>query len=218
MPENEDFFLKRISELERSLHKTADESKRRKLLIRKMTAEMDGIKSERDALNAQLEDSKQRPPDEWEVKYRAKEKEVWKRDHVSAWKDISEQRLLSGVPLEEIWSKIGYEPGEAVPTPEQVQEHLEKAKAVVPYLFRVDGQTQGNPTKPASQNGTQQPDGSRGRLSVSSGVDLSRGSRSPVPGEYVVSKRQLRDPNFFRLNQKSINEASRNNTLVVTDD
>lgn len=215
MAENEEFFMKRISELERLLHRTSAESKKRKLAIRELTEERDRLKSSQEDMVREIESAKSRPPDEWELKYRAKEKEVWQRDHKEAWKEIATKKLVDGVPLEEIWGKIGYNPGSEVPGPDQILEQLEKARSVAPYLFRVDGPTD----KPESQQGTKTPErDTRGRLAVTNGLDLSRGSRTANPGEYVISKSQLRDPNFFRLNQKSINEASKNNALVVTDD
>lgn len=214
MADNDEFMLKRISELEQLVHKANEESKKRKILNRKLTAEMEELRKAHEESRREIEETRSRPADEWQSKYEAIRREVWKRDHKDAWNANLNGKLVDGVPLEEIWAKIGYEPSEQMPTPERIAEQLEQARQTAPYLFRPvqTGSTSGRAPTPTPPAGGQ----SEGRARLSVPMDLSRGGRTSGPTELVITKSQLQDPNFFRNNRKAIIEAQKNNALVVT--
>lgn len=216
MADNEEFMLKRISELEQLVHRANEESRKRKVVNRKLVTEMEELRKSHAESQRELEEIRARPADEWQAKYESVRREVWKRDHRDVWNANINGKLVDGVPLEEIWSKIGYEPSEQPPTAERIAEQLERARQVAPYLFRPaqTGGTPGRAPTPIPPAGGQ-PE-ARTRLSVP--IDLSRGGRSSGPTELVITKSQLQDPNFFRNNRKAIIEAQKNNSLVVTNE
>lgn len=212
---NQDFMMKRISELEKIVAETGRQARKYRLARRKVEDDLTAEREARQKLAEELEGLKAAPPDEWKVRFDAAQKEIWKRDQKDTWKSYVGEKLVEGVPIEEIWSKIGYEPGSEQPTPEFITARLEQAKQVAPYLFRADGTAKGTPPTPAPQNGAAPESQSARRLTLP--PDLSRGSRAGVPGELVVTRDQLRDPAFMMNpgNKKAMAEARKAGVLVI---
>lgn len=214
---NQSFMLKRISDLESEIHATRTEAKKYRLRGKATTKELEDLKVRYAEVEKTIEESRANP-DPWQAKYQEIQKQLWSRDHRDAWTPVARERLVDGVPIEEIWSKIGYTPGDRVPDSDAIVEHLAKAQKAAPYLFRAAGTATQAPTAtPESLEGAQDDTNARGRLAIPPGMGLGRGARSSGPTELVIKRSQLQTPGFYHQNKKSITEADRNGTLVVID-
>jgi hypothetical protein len=78
-------------------------------------------------------------PDEWKAKAEEASAKLIARDHRDAWKTAVGDQLHDKVAVEKLWNEIGYQPGEAIPTPEQITEQISKAREAAPYLFKPVG-------------------------------------------------------------------------------
>ena len=215
---NEDFMLRRISELEGLVHKATAEAKKYRWAKKNLLKEHEELQAEHARVVKEVAESAA-TPDEWKSKYEDVLQQVRKRDHRDAWVPVAKPQLVDGVPIEEIWSKIGYSPGEEIPGPESINERLSAAKKAAPYLFKPDGaglahSATADPSERGHGVGVPP---ERARLSVPPGMGFSQGSRQAVPGEFVVTKTQLQTPGFYTNNSKAIQDAQKNNRLVVTD-
>ena len=216
--EGNDVLLSQIKDLQKQVRDLEAKGHKYRTERREWMKERDELRASRESSAKELEEARSRPTDEWQTKYEEVRKEVWNRDHRDAWKPVISEKLVDGVPLEEIWSKIGYSPGEATPTPAQILEHMEKARAVAPYLFRVDGTTKGGSPAPESRSETQAESNGKGRLAVPPGMGIGRGSRATGASELVLTKDQMRNPEYMRLNQRAIAQARKDNVLVIQTD
>jgi hypothetical protein len=131
------------------------------------------------------------------------------RDHRDAWKEAVADQLNDKVTIEDIWAKLGYQPGEAIPTTEQIREQVKAAREAAPYLF-VPGAT---PT-----NGLPGPRPSAPPPPLVAPVPPSRGAPDTAARRFEMRKSDSRNPAWMRANQDNIDEARKAGTLVFVDD
>lgn len=215
MAENENgFLLKRIGELERQLGEANAEAKKRRIQAKTITKELNEIQIERDQIMREREMLRS-SPSEWQAKYETLQKELRTRDHRDVWTKTIGEDLQDKVPLEEIWSKIGYQPGENVPSEHEIKQQAKAAREVAPYLFRSQEQI-GRAPEPT----TTAPVGAQVHQKPTAQVpfDASRGDRDTGQRRFVVRQSEMRDVNFMMANSKMISEASRKGILEIQPD
>ena len=165
-------------------------------------AERDRLAQEREAASA--------TPGEWQQKAEDLQKQLRSRDHRDAWLGAIGDQLGAKVPIEEVWAKLKYEPGDQVPTAEQIREQAQAARDAAPYLFS-EGRGSGQ-TAPA---GAQQTSSGNGQGSLSVPLDVSRGVRDTGIGRMVVRESEMRDVGFMMSNTKALAEASKAGNLTI---
>lgn len=151
---------------------------------------------ELDTLRRQVEDlTKAR--DEWKGKAEAApgdqakritelEGQIRRRDHKDVFAAALAGQLNEKVTVDDLWSKIGYEPGEKLPAADQLKELIGKARDAAPYLFAPEGgqaQGQAAQTQPAAPPWA------------------GRGIGGQSEGPVTLTEAQLRDPAFMLSNQ-----------------
>jgi hypothetical protein len=206
---NGDFLLRRVGELERQLAESNAEAKKRRLSSRKLQAECDALKAERETLAAErdtLKTTVETAPSEWRAKYEDLSQQVRTRDHRDAWARVLGDQLAAKVPVEEVWSKLGYRPGDELPTEQQIKEQAGTVRETAPYLFQT-----ASATDAPDPRGSQRAAG--GTLEV--GLDAGRGAPDKGTEKLYVRESQLKDPRFALPNTKALAEASRAGNLVV---
>src|ERR1700687_830548 len=145
MSDNENgFLLKRISERECALVEANADAKKRRIQFRDASKELAETKERLEQLGRDR-DTLQKSPSEWQKKYEAAEQQLRVRDHRDAWLSVVGESLNEKVPLEEVWSKIKYQPGENLPTESEIRSQVKVARDAAPYLFRQES----DPAKPA---------------------------------------------------------------------
>jgi hypothetical protein len=131
------------------------------------------------------------------------------RDHRDAWRDTLSGTLNDKVAIEDVWAKLGYSPGDKVPTADEIREQAKSAREAAPYLFK-PGET---PT-----NGSQGPKASTPPPPLTAPIVPSRGAPDNSARRFEVRKSQSRDPAWMRQNQDNIDEARRAGTLTFVED
>lgn len=192
------------------------EAARRRVKARALRDERDGAASERDRLKVELEQS-QRERDELSAKLTAEpgehlreierlKGELRTRDHRETFKRIAAEAQAAPGAIEDLWTLSGYRAEGDQPDEVRIRELVEGAKASRPYLFQGKpaeaGKTEGPPAAPVRPPGP----------------GLSRGVPDATSGGVAVRQAQLRDPNWMRLNQGSIAEASKKGLLTILPD
>lgn len=199
------FLLRRISELERQVAEANAEAKKRRIEKKAVAKEAEDLRAERDAL-AKEREALQASPGEWQRKAEELQKQVRVRDHRDAWHAAIGDMLNEKVPLEEVWSKLKYEPGDQIPTSQEIKEQVKAARDAAPYLFR-------------QETATPAPGGAKPtREALHVPLDASRGDRDTGLGKFVVRQSDMRNPIFMMANSKKISEASRDGNLTVLPD
>lgn len=165
----------RIQQLEKEAAELRAESKNHRLKKNKSAEELANAQKQIEALTAER--------DQWKSKAEASPKEVQakldetlaqlrERDHRDAFAGELKDQLADKATILDLWDKIDYRPGEALPKPEQITELVGKAREAAPYLFRpADSTSATDPrgsTQPPKQplNGAQ--GGGRGDLDTAS--------------------------------------------------
>jgi hypothetical protein len=207
--------LARITELEASLVDANSEAAKRRRQVReereahsatekaleKATGELGQVKAKVDA-----------PPDEWKTKHDALQGKLHARDARDEWaKVLGGDSLHEKVTIEKLWSEIGYTPGEALPTPEEITEQVKTARESVSYLFKDPGST---PT-PAPGGATKVV-----KPPLKETVPAGRGAPGTTASRVTVRKSQLGDPKWALdpVNKKTLADASKAGVLDIVDD
>lgn len=210
MSDNENgFLLKRISELERALVEANAEAKKRRLQVKASTKELTELRQEREQLAKEREALKS-SPSEWQAKAESLQKELRVRDHRDAWTKIVGEELNDKVPLDEVWSKIQYQPGENVPSESEIRSQVKAARDAAPYLFR---QTSESGT-PAPAGAQQAPKATSGQASQVP-FDASRGDRDMGQRRFVVRQSEMQNAGWMMSNSKALSDASRKGILDI---
>lgn len=205
--ENE-FLLKRISELERALVEANGEAKKRRLKHRDESKELEALRAEKETWTRER-DALKSSPTEWQAKYEAIEKELRTRNHRDVWQKTIGDQLNEKVTLEKVWAEIQYQAGENIPSESEIKSQVKAARDVAPYLFRQP-----------SESGMPAPAGAQPQSKATSHVpfDASRGDRDTGQPRFTVRKSDMQNVSFMMSNSKKIAEASRNGTLDVLPD
>jgi chromosome segregation ATPase len=87
-----------------------------------------------------------------EVAKRVKELEgqIVIRDHKDAFRKTLNGKLHPAASIDEVWAAIAYQPGDSLPTDEQITELVGKAQEAKPYLFYMEAPG-GPPAAPGAQ-------------------------------------------------------------------
>lgn len=178
---------------------------------REALGEVEALRKQVESLTAERDQFKQKAettPNELQAKVEALTSEIRTRDHRDAFSRSVGGRLVDKADVNHVWQALNYQPGEAVPTPEQVEEQLGKAREAAPWLFR-----EGSGVTPQSSPGgtthgfqvpaTQPPPGS------------GRSDSGTSSGRFVVSPQQMGDPAWMQANQQRIADAYASGALVV---
>jgi hypothetical protein len=209
MSESENgFLLKRISELERALVETNAEAKKRRIQLRDANKALAEFKAGHEQF-AKDREALQKSPSEWQAKYEAIEQQLRVRDHRDAWLKVVGESLNEKVPLEEVWSKIKYQPGEGVPTEAEIKSQVKAARDVAPYLFRQESE----PAKSAPV-GAQPPS----KLTSQVPFEASRGAPDTGLSRFKVLRSDMRNADFMMTHSKQIAEASKKGILDIIPD
>jgi hypothetical protein len=204
-----EFMLNRLGELERRVVELSDEAKRKKLTNRKLEQELAETRAERDRI-AKEHEAARSTPSEWQQKAQDLERQLRSRDHRDAWREAIGPELAAKVAVEDVWAKLKYEPGDQVPTAEQIREQAKAARDAAPFLF-----SEGRGVGPAAPVGAQQASGGNGQGLLSVPLDVSRGVRDTGIGRMVVRESDMRDVGFMMSNTKALAEASKAGTLTI---
>jgi hypothetical protein len=132
------------------------------------------------------------------------------RDHRDVWREALTGQLNDKVTIEDIWAKLGYQPGDTVPTPDQIREQAKAAREAAPYLF-VPGATPTNGSQGPRSSATPPPP-------LVAPVAPSRGAPDSSARRFEVRKANMRDPAWMRQNQKQIDEARQAGTLHFVEE
>jgi hypothetical protein len=119
-------------------------------LVKVASTEWKQTREELESLREQV-----KTPDEWKTKAEEVQKALATRDRRDEWSQHVKDQLADGVPIEDIWAKAGYEPGDEPTTPEQINELVGKARDAAGYLFKPPASAGGAPSGAQTQaNGT----------------------------------------------------------------
>jgi hypothetical protein len=125
------------------------------------------------------------------------------------WRDALAGALNDKVTVEDVWQKLGYQPGDTVPTADQIREQVKPAQVAAPYLFK-QGVT--------PPNGSQGPHTSATPPPLTAPIAPSRGAPDSSARRFEVRKANMRDPAWMRQNQKNIDEARQAGTLHFVEE
>jgi hypothetical protein len=128
------------------------------------------------------------------------------RDHRDAWSAVKDQ-LNDKVSIEKVWAEIDYKPGDKLPTPEQIQEQLGKARESAPYLFKpadAAGPAHGATVTPAES-------------ALPPGPGYARGNPSNDAGAFTVRRSDTQNPDWMAINQGKFAAASAEGRLRWVD-
>jgi hypothetical protein len=204
-----EFMVTRLGELERRLVEVSDEAKRRKLAARKLEKELEGVRAERDEM-AREREALRSTPSEWQQKAEDLERQLRSRDHRDAWREAIGLELAEKASVEDVWAKLKYEPGDQVPTADQIREQAKAARDAAPYLF-----SEGRGGGTSAPVGAQQALEGNGQRLLSVPLDVSRGVRDTGIGRMVVRESDMRDVGFMMSNTKALAEASKAGNLTI---
>jgi hypothetical protein len=137
------------------------ESKAKDTKIKEYEADILALDEERKTLGMDRDTWKTKAettPTEHAAKVKELETAIRTRDHRDAFREAVAAKLHPKASIEDVWAKINYEPGEALPTAEQLTELVGKAQEAAPYLFKSDppggdGRAQAGQGLPASAGG-----------------------------------------------------------------
>jgi hypothetical protein len=136
------------------------------------------------------------------------------RDRRDEWRGVVGNQLHQQVPMEELWTKAGYMPTADPLTPEQIAEHVAKARDAAPYLFTAgpDGPGGANaPTAPAATSGS-------GATAPRPAVGVGGGQGGVDRGglRVTISREQLtKDPKL--LHRPDVRAAHQAGNLTIVD-
>lgn len=87
-------------------------------------------------------------PTEQAERLKTLEGEIRLRDHRDAFRSVltaekAAHKLHDKASLDEVWTKIGYTPGDKLPTADEIAGMVGKAQEAAPYLFQVPDQASG---------------------------------------------------------------------------
>jgi hypothetical protein len=181
----------RLSRLERENAELRSEAKKYRQAKSKVGTEAETLRKqvedlarERDTFKAKAEAM----PSDQAKRINELESSIRQRDHKDAFGSVLSGKLADKVTIDDVWQKIGYEPGETVPPADQLAGLVSKARDAAPYLFASDaGQAPGQSAQQNAMAATPPPWSGRG---------LGQ-SESPV----VFTEAQLRDPVFMLSDQ-----------------
>lgn len=142
----------RIQQLEKEAAELRAESKNHRLKKNKAAEELAAAHKQIEALAAERDQWKAKAdasPGELQAKLDAATAQLRDRDHRDAFGGAVKDQLADKATIQDLWAKINYKPGEALPTPEQISELVLQARDAAPYLF-----------KPAPEPGATDPRGS----------------------------------------------------------
>jgi hypothetical protein len=129
----------RVSELTNEVATLRAESKNRRLARKEALAEVDALKAQLAAVEAERDKLATSTGSGDTAKRIAElEAEVRRRDHRDVWSKALDGKLHEKASIEDVWAKTGYTPGEAVPSPETIEGMVGKALEAAPYLFATD--------------------------------------------------------------------------------
>jgi hypothetical protein len=151
------------AQLERLQNENAQlraESAKRRNTAKDLTAERDTIRKELEAAKAEAasfaterdtwKGKAEVAPGEQAKRVKELESQIVLRDHKDAFRGRVNGKLHDKASLEEVWAAIGYQPGDSLPTAEQIDELVGKAREAKPYLFTAEPQA-GNGKGPGGQ-------------------------------------------------------------------
>lgn len=141
-----------------------------------LESKLSSVAAERDEFKHRLEVA----PVEAETKVKALETQIRRIGHKEAFSKVLTGRLHPKATVEDVWSKVGYEPGEGMPTDEEVKTIIAKAEESAGFLF-VESPSQGGG---APRNGESvakvAPPHGNGRYAAAEPPSLVRYKRSDV--------------------------------------
>ncbi len=198
----------RINELTAQLASRKEQAKRhaeQQKGVAELRAAHEALIKERDTWKEKAEAA----PSALQAKLDEAQAQIRARDHRDAWKEAVGGILNEKVAVEDVWSKLGYQPGDTIPTADQIREQVKPAQAAAPYLFK-PGEM---PT-----NGSQGPRSSATPPPLVAPVAPSRGAPDTAARRFEIRKSQSRDPAWMRANQDHIDEARKAGTLAFVED
>ncbi len=119
-----------VGQQKASKNKVLDQLRQAQAKITELEKAQAELAKERESLAAK--------PVELEKQVSALQAALRSRDHRDAFAQVIGPELQDGVPVEDIWAKIGFDPSavEAVPTPDQIAALVAPAREKAAYLFR----------------------------------------------------------------------------------
>jgi hypothetical protein len=152
------------------------------------------------------------PPDEKDKSIADLRRQLATRDRRDEWAKAVGDRLAPGVPLEDLWAKAEYEPGDDPADEATITEAVGKARDRAPYLFKPDadaaGDTQGGADAPRA-TATPAP-----RPVVSSGG--GQGAPDRTPRRVTYTRAEVKTPGW-QHKRPELAEAMTAGTAVMVD-
>jgi septal ring factor EnvC (AmiA/AmiB activator) len=191
----------RVGELTTELAQVRQEAKARRIENKQLKADRETLAAERDTLAVERDDFKAKAtaaPNEIQKKLDEATAALRSRDHRDAFKAAIGDQLADKVAVEKLWAEVDYKPGEALPTPESIQELVGKAREAAPYLFKSD------------PGGSQQP---QPKAPLAGAVGGGRGGPDNA-GRFTVRKADLQDGQWIDDNWGKYQAAVKDGTVA----
>lgn len=170
----------RISRLERENAELRSESKKHRLGKKSAAAQAEQLQAKLQQAEAKLTEAAATPSTQAQ-RLAELEGQLRRRDHADAFREAVGGTLHPKASIDDLWAKIQYTPGEAVPTPDAIRALAAKAREAAPYLFAPEGRTA--PTQPMP--------------AATPPAWAGRGSDHAASSGFAVTDAQLRDPAFM---------------------
>lgn len=195
------------------------ESAKRRVKAREFKNERDEIRLERDELKKQVDElARERDlyrqklesdPEELRRDVERLRSELRDRDHKDTFQKVATKAGVRPEAIDDLWRLSGYKAETDEPNVEQMTELVESAKSARSYLFQQPADA--GKGDDARRQGEAHP-------VRAPGPGMSRGVPDPSAGGITVRRGQLRDPNWMRVHQGAVAEASKKGLLTILPD
>lgn len=205
----------RIEALTRELSDARSEAKQRRLASKKLTTELEQLRSQVTTLTRERDDFKTKAetnPTELQKKLDDALGTIRNRNHRDALAKLYEDKdldLSKSVPIDSLLKLLDYKAEGDAPDLAAVKAKVKEAQAAHPFLKGQHGSDSQN--APGGQ-----PTG-KPQLDTGMGDAGSRGGRDTTTRQLTVRKSDMQDPTFMRQHQKAIAEASAAGSLNIVE-
>ncbi len=186
-----------VSQQKASKNKVLDQLRQAQAKITELEKAQAELAKERESLAAK--------PVELEKQVSALQAALRSRDHRDAFSQVIGPELQDGVPVEDIWVKIGFDPSavEAVPTPDQIAALVAPAREKAAYLFRSSAQSDPAASSATPASSGQLPSGAyqaRPVTQTSPPPGAGRAPSAPAVSRIRYSEKEVQVPGWQTKN------------------
>lgn len=175
-----------------------------------LESQLKAVSAERDDWRVKFETS----PQDKDAEIQRLSQELRTRDHKSTFKELYNDRELGlneAVSVDKLWKILDYKV-EGDPDPNQIKSQVSALRESDPYLFKPADATS---APPATGSG-KQPAPPQGKP-FQAGPGFDRGLPESGSGKLVVSRRDIRDPEWQQKNQSRYAQALQRDEVVFVD-